>query len=590
MFSFKSKILPYWRRIKGSLPNFSGRRTAKQAEMDRKLVYSLSPRKIPNSRQLRHLKKFLNPKELLAIKLALLVFLLSLGGLGFFFIKDKTINIAVKGGQYVEGAVGYPKGTNPIYSLGRDIDQDLSRLIYSSLFRYEKDGRLKNDLAESYEVSADGKEYKIKIKSGVKWHDGSDLSADDVIFTFNLIKDAEYRSPLKQSLSIAEVEKNDDYSVKFILSEPYAPFLELLSFGVLPKSLWESITPDSIILSELNLKPIGTGPFKFKSIKKNKSGEIKEYLLEANEDYYGKKPYLSNIKFIFFADKQEAIKALNDKQIMGISYIPFSSKKDLLAKNSLHINELVQPQTMSIFLNSSKDSALSDKETRIALTKAIDKNRIISDIFEGSYRAADGPYLEESPAYDKEMTKISYDSEAAAAVLKAKNLELALTVVDAANNVMVAEKIKEYWSAVGVKVDIKSVSSEQAANLIKNRDYEVLLYGQSVGGDPDIYAFWHSSQTSGSGLNLAGYNNPEVDKILLEARTIQDVEVRMSKYREVQKQLLSDAPAIFLYFPNYIYVQSRDLNGFSGTALVEPADRFSDVSDWYIKTKKRLSW
>lgn len=590
MSFLKSKILPSWRRIKGSLPNISGRKKLGQSEMDKKLVYSLSPRKIPNSRQFKHLRKFLNPKELTVLKIAFLVFLFSIGAAGYYFLKDNISYIPSAGGQYVEGVVGYPKTDNPIYAVNKDIDNDLNRLIYSSLFRYGKDGRLQNDLAESYTLSEDGKEYIVKVKSGVKWHDGSDFSVDDIIFTYNLIKNPDYRSPLRNAFSIAEIEKVDDLNIKFILSEAYAPFPELLSFGILPRTLWENVNPDSIILSELNLKGIGTGAFKFKSISKNKSGEIKECILERNDDYYGKKAYLNSIKFIFFADRQEAIKALNDKQIMGINYLPLSSKKDLLAKNSLHINDLIQPQVISLFFNSEKDNSLSNKETRSALSQAIDKQAIVQNIFNNNYRVANGPYIEENPAYDSNAPRVDYNPEAAATFLKEKNLDFVLTVVDAGNNVAVAEKIREDLAVAGVKVELKIVSGEQAANLIKDRDFEIILYGQVVGGDPDIYAFWHSSQIGTKTLNLASYNNSEVDKLLLEARAESNFEKRMEKYKEMQKIMLSDTPAIFLYFPSYTYVLSRDVSGFSGTVIIEPSSRFSDISDWHIKTKKILSW
>ncbi len=590
MSFLKSKILPSWRRIKGSLPEISGRKTTEQAEMDKKLVYSLSPRKIPNSKQLKHLRKFLNPKELVTLKVASLVFLFSLAGLIFYFVRNNISYLPAEGGVYIEGVVGYPKTDNPIYAVNRDIDNDLNRLVYSSLFRYGKDGKLQNDLAESYSISEDGKEYIIKIKSGVKWHDGSDFSVDDIVFTYNLIKNPDYRSPLRNALSVAEIEKVDDTSVKFVLSEAYAPFLELLSFGILPANLWENVSPDSIILSELNLKAIGSGIFKFKSITKNKSGEIKEFILERNNDYYGKKAYLDGIKFVFFADRQEAIKALNDKHIMGINYLPFSAQKDLLAKNSLNINDLVQPQVVSLFFNSTKNSVLGEKDTRLALAQAINKQEIVDDVFGGSYRIADGPYIKENPAYDEEMFRVAHDREKASRILKDKNLSLNLTVVDAGNNYLVAERIKENLASAGVNLEIKMVSGEQAANLIKDRDFEILLYGQAVGGDPDIYAFWHSGQIGAKGLNLAAYNNSEVDKLLLEARSAVDAGTRINKYKEIQKILLSEVPVIFLYFPNYTYVLSREVRGFSGTVLIEPASRFSDVADWYLKTKKILSW
>jgi peptide/nickel transport system substrate-binding protein len=592
MSFFKTKIFPLWRRAKSVrwFSIFFKKKPLGQMESDQKLVYSLAPRKIPSARQLKHLKKFLPAREFLILKIAAIVFILSAICWGIIFIKNHLVYLPISGGKYVEGALTYPKNVNPLYATSRDIDGDLNRLIYSSLFRYNKSGRLENDLVESYTLSADGKEYLVKIKPGVKWHDGSDLTADDVIFTFNLIKDPDYRSALRPAISGAEIEKIDDYSVKFVLAAPYAPFRELLTFGILPKDIWDNTNPDSIVLSELNLKPIGSGPFKFKSLTKNKSGELKEYLLEANADYYGSKPYLKNIRFVFFADIASAVKALNDKQIMGLSYLPFASRPDLLAKNSLKINDLAQPQTVSLFFNGTKKSELANKDVRILLAKAINKSEIINQIFSGVYRVSDGPYLAESPAYNPDTLKYNYSPEEAVAGLKGKNLEMTLTIVDAGSNLTVAEKIKEYFAAAGVKLNIKAVSGDQIVSIIKDRDFEVLLYGQAVGGDPDIYAFWHSSQIGGKGLNLAGYSNPDLDKLLVEARTTANEDDRILKYKKAQEILATDLPVIFLYSPSYSYVQTKDLGGFTGTVIIEAADRFSDVSGWYLKTKKRLDW
>ncbi|MBN2854313.1 hypothetical protein JXK06_02145, partial [Patescibacteria group bacterium] len=276
MSFFKIKIIPFWRRAKNACLSFclfnkifkKERSLNDQIKLDKKLVYSLSPKKIPDGKQLRHLGKFLKPKEIFFIRFFLLIFVLSFVFLAYSFFNKKLISLPKHGGIYSEALVGYPKNINPLYSEGREVDNDISSLIYSSLFRYNKNGILENDLVELVEIKEEGKEYLIKIKDNVKWHDGSSLTADDVVFTFNLIKNESYRSPLRQAFVDVNIEKIDNLFVKFILPEAYAPFNGLLTFGILPKSLWENSNPDSIILSELNLKPIGSGPFKFKSISK----------------------------------------------------------------------------------------------------------------------------------------------------------------------------------------------------------------------------------------------------------------------------------------------------------------------------------
>jgi len=590
--SLKTKIILIWKKVRRTSPFFCISKKGKrfnQADIDKKLVYGLSSRKIPNGDQLKHLKKFLNPKEYLIIKICLALVLVNAVYLGFVFFKQHLQYSPVFGGEYIEGVVGYPKTINPLYAVNRDIDSDLSHLVYSSLFKYDENGTLVNDLVSDVIINNDT-EYIIKIKNNVRWHDGHKLTADDVLFTIDAIKNDEYRSPLRTSLMNVKAEKVDDYTVKLTLNSAYSPFLEVLTFGILPKSIWENISPSSAALSELNLKPIGSGPYKFKSLIKNKDGDLKEYNLVVNDDYFSAEAYIKNIKFTFFVDYAEAIKALNDNQIDGLGYLPFTERKELLAQDSLALNELVRPQIISIFFNSDKDKTLSDKTVRISLAQALDKDQIIKDVFDGVYQRVDGPILANNFAYNDKITKYNYSPQEAKNNIKNKLASTTLTVIDSGNNVSVAEKIKSYWEQIGVAVELKVVPGEQAADIIKNRDFETLLYGESVGGDPDVYAFWHSSQIGVKGLNLAGYNNSEVDKLLVDARETTDKEARKIKYQKFQEYITADVPVIFLYSPTYTYVQSKKLKGFSGTMVIEPADRFAGVASWYLKTSKKLTW
>ncbi|MFZ4632183.1 MAG: ABC transporter substrate-binding protein [Patescibacteria group bacterium] len=557
--------------------------------LDQKLVYALSPRKIPSSEQLKHLNKFLKPKEYTIIKICLLLIFINLIYLGVNFFQKHLKYSPVYGGEYIEGVVGYPKTINPLYAVNRDLDSDLSRLIYSSLFRYDQNGKLINDLVESYTINND-KEYLIKIKNNVKWQNGDAVTINDVIFTIDAIQNSEYRSPLKASFNGVEVEKVDEQTMKISLSSPYSPFLEVLTFGILPKNIWENISPSSAALSELNLKPIGSGPYAFKSLLKNKDGDLKEYNLVVNDNYYLPKPFIKNIKFKFFINYTEAIKSLNDNQIDGLGYLPFEDRKDILAKDSLSFNELVRPRIISLFFNHDKDKALDNKVVRVSLSQAIDKDRIITEVFDGVYKKADGPILENNFAYNDQIKKYSYSPLEATENIKNKLASTTITVIDSGSNVAVAERIKAYWEKIGVTVLLKVVPGEQASEIIKNRNFEVLLYGESIGGDPDLYAFWHSSQIGTKGLNLAAYNNPEVDKLLIEARETTDIQARIDKYKKFQEYVTEDVPAIFLYSPTYTYIQSKKIKGFNGSVIIEPADRFASISDWYLKTSKKLAW
>ena len=591
MSFLKTKITSFWRQVKNTCLSFRlfkrKKRLDKQIDLDKKLVYSLSPKKIPDVKQLKHLGKFLGKKEVLLVRLLAIVFIASSAFLLFSFFNKKITSLPKPGGNYIEAVITYPKNINPLYASSREIDNDISHLIYSSLFRYNKEGELENDLVEFFEITDDGKEYLIKIKDDVTWHDEGYLTADDVIFTFNLIKDESYRSPLRLYFVGVEAEKVDKLSIKFKLNEARAPFLSFLTFGIMPKYLWENTNPDSIILSELNLKAIGSGPFKFKSISKTKNGEIRDYVLEGNQNYYGGAPYLKSFKFVFFPDRQESIKALNDKRVLGISSLPFYQKGSLLAKNSLHIRDLIQPQIVSLFFNEEKNTTLKDKELRIALAKAIDKEELVSEVFDSSYYLANGPFLKNNENYNIEAVEYGYSPQESIDFFKDKKIKIEITVVDAVNNLVLAEKIRDYWQTAGVEIEIKPVSGEQIVDIIKNRSFQVLIYGQAVGGDPDVYAFWHSSQIK-NGSNLASYKNEDVDKLLVEARTESSGEERVNKYREVHKIIADDFPVIFLYSPSHSYIQSRDINGFSGSTLINSSNRFNDVNSWYLKTKKKI--
>lgn len=238
--------------------------------------------KIPSWPQLRQILKVMNKKEkylsfgsLFLALFFLFVFLVNL-------YTSQRKEVPAYGGTYSEALVGQPQFINPILAVS-DVDRDLSKLVYSGLVGYDEDGNLVMDLAESYSTK-DGKEYIFKLRRNVFWHDGKPFNVDDVVFTVNAILNPDYGSPLRSVWQGVKVEKIDDYTVKFILDNPYAMFLETLTVGILPRHIWESMNPKNIILSPINLTPVGTGPFKVDKIIKSKLGYIKSIRLSAFDD------------------------------------------------------------------------------------------------------------------------------------------------------------------------------------------------------------------------------------------------------------------------------------------------------------------
>ncbi len=643
LFKTKKELLAIIGKARSRFSRFFGKMTSfwwrrnNQEMADKNLVYTLASNKIPSSEQIKHLNKTLSKKESLIIRIALAVVLVNLIYLGVRFYNKHIEVLPLPGGTYYEGVIGYPKNINPLYSSNRDVDRDLSQLIYSGLYKYDQNGQLVNDLAENIETS-DNKTFVVTIKKGVKWHSGEELTVDDVIFTFNLINNPEYNSPLRKNFSSISIEKISDNQIKFTLPSAYAAFSGLLTFGIMPQSVWENVSPDTASLTDINLQPIGSGPYKFKSLLKSKQGEFKEYRLEINPNYYGQKPYIENIIFKFYPDVDGLIEALNDGSVSGIGYLPFEKKRNLLAQNSLNFYSFNSAQEDLIFFRTDNNKNLADLNVRRALALAIDKNSLVKELFENFYKVIDGPLPVSSFAYNDQITKYNYDAVAANAKLdeagwqrviissenlnsdapevkaiiayasstsekaegvwrfkkdKKENIELLtvkLSAISGTDSLLAAARVKNYWDAVGVHTTIDIIDTSEVANLISSRSFEALLFGQILGGDPDIFAFWHSSQISGNGLNISAYKNEKVDAFLESARVSADKNSRIDSYKEVQRIIADELPAIFLYEKNYIYVQSKEIKGVQSTAVISPSDRFAGISGWFLKSRNKFSW
>jgi peptide/nickel transport system substrate-binding protein len=604
-----------------------------QKELDKRLVYSLSRSRIPTLRQLKYIGRYLSRFEKKIIITCVTMIVLSSVFLGANIYANNLELVPVAGGEYIEGLIGSPQNINPLYARS-DVDSDLTFLIYSSLFTRGVNGELNKDLVDDFFVSTDNKVYEITIRNDVKWHDGTDLTIEDVVFTFNAIQDQQYKSHLRQSFVGVSIEVVDERTIKFLLPDPYAAFLDLLTFGILPASIWSEISPETASLAIMNLKPIGSGPYKSKSWARDNSGNIKEYQLERNVEYYGEVPYI-DLGFKFYKNFDEAISDLNDKKINGISYLPSEYKEMIADQRNLQYHKILYPQITLIFLNQEKNKALAQKEVRQALSYAIDKRAVVNDVMKSEASIVYSPILENSFAHNPEINKYfqdiskanelldqvgwkieeigeekietaNQDMESDDEALKTKAsvvlalgegvwrkkgeeyLIINLKTVDRSENSQVIDEIRKYWEAIGVKVVLETVPQNKIqTDIIRTKNFEALFFAQVLGSDPDPYAFWHSSQIE-NGFNISGYENKEVDKLLEEARLEAERTLRKDRYGKFQEIIAEEAPVIFMYSPLYTYVQSQELKGFEVKNIISPKDRFTNVFDWYLKTGKKL--
>ena len=532
----------------------------------------------------------------------MIAFFVSGGYLAVHYYYSQTIETPDYQGEYSEALAGEPRYINPILCQTNDVDSDLSQLVYSGLMKLNHKGELINDLAERYEISEDRLSYIFYLKQGVKWHDSKELNADDVIFTVQSVQNPDLNSPLRINWKGVRIEKVDDYAVKFILKNAYSPFLNNLTFGILPKHLWEFIGANNFLLAQYNFKPIGSGPFKFKNFVKNGKGKIELIKLEANENYYFKKPYLESVTFRFYPGEEEALAAFNRKETLGINYLSPKNQEKIAALSSAKIYHLDIPRYFAVFFNQTKSKALADKTVRLALSYAVDKNKLIDQILFGQGEAVETPIPRSLLGYNPNTKIYDFAPEHANNILEAagwiKNeegirekeevkLEFTLATTEWPELAETAEILKEQWEQAGAKVELKILpAGEIQQDYIRPREYEALLFGEVLNYDPDPFAFWHSSQKKDPGLNLALYDNPETDTLLEEARKITDQNSRIEKYQKFQELLIGDAPAIFLYSPHYLYVHNQSVQGAELDNIVIPSNRFNEVENWFVKTKR----
>ena len=559
-------------------------------------VLSVShPRRVPTWRQWQQLSRVLSHAERLLLRGAGGLILCSVVASAVWYISTHRVDVPAVGGEYTEALVGEPQFVNPLYASASDVDADLARLIYSGLMRWDSSQGLMNDLAANIQVSEDKKTYTVQLRDDARFHNHEPVRARDIIFTFDAIQNSQYRSPLAVSFQNVEVTQVDDKTVAFVLDQPFAPFLSTLTVGILPADVWSDIPPRSAALAELNLKPIGSGPYTFAEFAKDKKGGIHSYTLERYRDYYGEKPFIERLTFKFYPSVEEAVRGLASRQVEGVGFVPPDQEAEVEKNRSVSLLRPAMPRETLLLFNQEKQPIFKKIEVRKAIALALDKPKIVETVTNGYGTVLDSAIPQGLLGHAPDVLKIRRDTAQANELLekagypKPEELAFTLTTVQNPEFIRLGELVAEQLAEVGIKLNMEAVEPEKfASTVIEPRGYDLLLTGILFGIDSDPYPFWHSSQSQQGGLNLAGYNNRKVDLLLEEARTTTDDAVRIEKYKTFQEQLAQDLPAIFLYQSTYTYAVANKLKNVRIERLTTPADRFANISQWYIKTRKTL--
>lgn len=517
-----------------------------------------------------------------------------------------TVEIATTGGTYAEGVVGTPRFVNPVLAITR-ADKDLTTLVYDGLMGLDTEGNLVPNIAESITVSEDGLTYNVILRQSVQFHDGTPLTAHDVAFTFNRIQDPLLASPLRGNLDGVQIEEVGEYELNFILPEAYAPFVENLTFGILPEHIWKDAGSEEFPFSQHNSEPIGSGPYKVKEIVHNASGIPEMYTLEAFKEYHKGRPKIDRIKMYFFPTEERLQSAFKSGLIEGVVGIDPSrlSMYDMKTETH-HLERIPLPRTFAVFFNHNKAPVLRDLAARRALNEAIDRQALVEQVLNGYAQPLYSPI---PPGFGIEYTSTSTQPtgniDTARSILTRGGWEfdletqrwekeidgntasLAFSIATVNNSAFeaTAEFLRAAWEKIGVPVSVKQFEQADLTQaVIRPRDYEALLFGTQLGRPLDYYSFWHSSQRNDPGLNVALYANITTDSTLSELRRSTDPEVQKEAIRKFAEEIDKETPALFLYAPELTYLFPNHIKNARFIKVGELHERFMNVHEWYIET------
>ena len=518
-----------------------------------------------------------------------------------FYIKH-TVPAPANGGSFSEGFVSQPVYINPLLA-SQDPDSSLVKLVFSGLYKIDSNGQLVPDLADGMpQISPDLKQYTINLKKNISWHNGKNLTADDVIFTVQTLQDPNFKSPLRALWENTTVQKVSDYSVRFVTSNVSGPFVNNLTLGILPKSMWQNVDAQKFLLSDFNLKAIGSGPYKIQEIKKLPSGKVEQITLIANETYYLGRSKIDQVVVKFYDTEDDVLNAFHSREILAFGFTPLGSNLFLdKDQNKATILNIPLPQYQVVFFNLN-NKILGDQNVRQALTLSTDRQNIINSVFKGNANLPNSPFVFNNPqnplvldsSFDINKAKTLLDSagwivdsKTGMRAKKGQQLSLSIATNDTLVNSQAAQKLADQWKTLNIQVSLNILPSKLLMEtVIKPRSFDVLLFPQKFGADPDPFLFWHSSQTKNPGFNLTGFADSAVDKLIVDARSTTDKQKREVAYEQFNNLVLQKFPIIFLDQTKFVYALDSSIKNVNIKSVYEPNQRFYDIGNWYMKEKR----
>lgn len=495
-----------------------------------------------------------------------------------------------RGGVYLTAAIGEASNLIP-WTSSDSASHAVSGHIYNGLLKYDKDLNLTGDLAESWNVSDDGLTMTFHLKKGVKWSDGSELTAHDVMATFKTITDPETLSPYSGDYKMVQSAKVvDDYTFEASYSKPFAPALSSWTLKILPQKRLEA---EDINDSSLKFNPLGTGPYTLTNWKR---GEFVHLTARAN--YFEHEPYISQLLTRQIPDMDTQFLELKAGNLdsMGLKPLQFTRLTDT-ARFKKTFNKYKYLSNGYTYMGFNLNNNLfADKQVRQALSYAVNRQEIVDGVLYGQGLPLACPFKPGTWAYNNTIAPYPYDVQKSKQLLKnagwvdsdgngildKDGQEFEFTVVTNQGNdlrKMTAELMQQAFKEVGVKMNINVQEwSTFIENTINKRQFDAFILGWSLSPEPDPYDIFHSSKTGEKEFNIVGFNNEEADKMMDKARGTFD-QVERKKYLDRFQEILHDEqPYLFLYAPYSLIAVHKRIQNIEEA----PAGISHNFIDWYI--------
>lgn len=511
----------------------------------------------------------------------------------------------VAGGLYSEGIIGTFTNANPLYATGR-VDSAVSKLLFASLFKYDAENNLKGDLAEKWQVDKTGTLYTVQLRPNLTWHDGQPLTAADVAFTYQTIQNPDAQSPLNVSWQNVTISTEGDRTVLFKLPNPLASFPDSLTTGIVPQHILQNVDYADLRSSSFNTtKPIGAGPFMLKKIAvagNTPTTREEEIAFQPFEKYHEGAPKLSSMVIHAFPNNEALYESFRNQDVTAM-VAPQDPPKDIVKAKNVRSHDLPLAAANMVFFKTTS-GVLSDKIVRQALVGVADTDQVIR-ILGGKLLPVREPLLEGQVGYNASLQQLRTDISQANTMLdkagwkmqpngvrakKGMPLTFKLFAQDTDEYRTVTDLLKRQWKKIGVDMQVYLQSASELQPTVAYHSYDALLYGISIGADPDVFVYWNSSQAdvrSASRLNFSEYKSAAADSALEAGRTRTTAALRAIKYRSFLSAWREDAPALGLYQPKVTYVTHGKVYNFADGSLVTDVDRFNNVSDWMIRTVRK---